>query len=39
MYNRIRIKDENGEERILTEEEKASRTATARQIIRDNCTT
>ena len=39
MYSRIRIKDENGEERILTEEEKASRTATARQIIRDNCTT
>ena len=38
MYSRIRIKDENGEERILTEEEKASRTATARQIIRDNCT-
>ncbi|MFT6516717.1 MAG: hypothetical protein ACJATP_000373 [Candidatus Azotimanducaceae bacterium] len=39
MYNRIRIMDENGEERILTEEEKSSRTATARQIIRDNCTT
>lgn len=38
MYSRISIKDENGEERILTEEEKTSRTVTARQIIRDNCT-
>ena len=38
MFRRIRVKDENGEDRVLSAVEKATRTATARQIIRENCT-
>lgn len=37
-FARLRVTDENGENRILTEEEKEARTETARQTIRDNCT-
>jgi hypothetical protein len=38
MFRRIRIKDENGAERVLNEDEKATRIATARKTIRENCT-
>jgi hypothetical protein len=38
MFRRIRVKDEDGEDRVLSEKEKADRTVTARKIIRDNCT-
>ena len=36
-YRRIRVSDEKGENRILTEEEKAAKTETARQVVRENC--
>lgn len=36
-FARIRVSDELGENRILTDEEKAERTEQARQVIRDNC--
>lgn len=37
-FARIRVSDENGGERVLTDEEKAERIETARQTIRENCT-
>ncbi len=37
-FRRIRVRDEDGEERLLTDEEKAQRIDETRQIIRDNCT-
>lgn len=37
-YSRIRVKDENGEERILGDEEKQAKIAEAREVIRENCT-
>ena len=37
-FRRIRVKDENGEERLLSDEEKAQRINETRQIIRENCT-
>lgn len=37
-FARLRVTDENGENRILTDEEKEARSETARQTIRDNCT-
>lgn len=36
-YARIRIKDENGEERMLGDEEKQAKIAEAREVIRENC--
>ncbi len=36
-FSRIRVTDEKGENRILTEEEKAQRTEEARKVIRENC--
>ncbi|MFN3237661.1 MAG: hypothetical protein ACE37D_11460 [Pseudomonadales bacterium] len=36
-FARIRVSDEKGENRILTDEEKAAKTEQARQVIRDNC--
>jgi hypothetical protein len=38
MFRRIRVKGEDGEDRVLSEKEKSDRTVTARKIIRDNCT-
>ncbi len=37
-FRRIRVRDEDGEERMLDEEEKAQRINESRQIIRENCT-
>ena len=37
-YSRIKVREENGEERFLNDEEKAQRTDEARALIRDNCT-
>ncbi len=37
-YARIRVEGEDGEERLLTEEEKQARIDEAREIILDNCT-
>lgn len=37
-YGRIRVKDEEGEERVLTDREKQSRISDARKTIRENCT-
>ncbi len=37
-YARIRVKDGDGEERVLTDTEKAERISKARQTIRENCT-
>ena len=37
-YARIRVKDDDGQERVLTDAEKADRIATARKTIRENCT-
>jgi len=37
-FRRIRVSDENGEERLLSDEEKAQRINETRQIIRENCT-
>jgi hypothetical protein len=37
VFSRIRVKGENGEEKVLTEEEKAKRTEQARQTIKENC--
>jgi hypothetical protein len=37
-FARIRVTDEKGENRILTDEEKQARADQARQTIRDNCT-
>lgn len=37
-YSRIKVREENGEERTLNEEEKAQRTDEAKALIRDNCT-
>ena len=37
-YARIRVKDDNGQERVLTDSEKSDRVAQARQTIRENCT-
>ena len=38
-FTRIRVKDDDsGEERMMSDEEKASKIGEARQIIRDNCT-
>ncbi len=37
MFRRIQVKGDDGEDRVLSDEEKATRTATARQITRDNC--
>ncbi len=36
-YARIRVKGDDGEERVLTEEEKQARTAKARKTISENC--
>lgn len=36
-YSRIKVRDDNGEERFLDYEEKAQRTDEARALIRDNC--
>ncbi|MEJ6593305.1 MAG: hypothetical protein QNL99_15105 [SAR86 cluster bacterium] len=36
-YPKILVKGEDGEDRLLTAEEKGARTETARQTIRDNC--
>ena len=36
-YRRVRVIGEDGEERALTDEEKAERTNEARQIIQENC--
>jgi hypothetical protein len=36
-FARVRVSDEKGENRILTDEEKAAKTEQARQVIRDNC--
>ena len=38
-YGRIRVSDEKGENRVLSEAEKAAKSEQARQIIRDNCAT
>ena len=37
-YSRIKVREDNGEERFLNDEEKAERTDEARALIRDNCT-
>ena len=37
-YSRIKVREENGEERFLNDEEKARRTDEDRALIRDNCT-
>jgi hypothetical protein len=37
MFKRIRVKAEDGTETVLSDAEKAERTATARQVIRENC--
>ncbi len=37
-YARIRITDDDGEERVLSDQEKAERIEKARQTIRENCT-
>jgi hypothetical protein len=37
-YARIRVKDDDGQERVLTDAEKADRIGTARKTIRENCT-
>ncbi|MEX1237593.1 MAG: DUF4124 domain-containing protein [Pseudomonadales bacterium] len=37
-YARIRVKDDSGQERVLTEEERQAQISEARQIVRDNCT-
>ena len=37
-FSRIRVSDEQGENRILTEDEKETRSDKARQTIRENCT-
>lgn len=37
-YSRIRVEEEDGQERVLSEEERQSKIAEARQIVRDNCT-
>lgn len=36
-YSRIRVEDDNGDVRYLTDEEKADRMSAARQSVRDNC--
>ena len=36
-FSRLRVTDENGQNRILTEAEKEARAEVARQTIRDNC--
>ncbi len=36
-FARVRVSDEKGENRILTDEEKAAKTEQARQVIRENC--
>jgi len=37
-YSRIKVRDDDGEERFLNDDEKAQRTDEARALIRDNCT-
>ncbi len=37
-FARIRIRDENGNERVMTREEMNEKEAESRQLIRDNCT-
>ena len=37
-FSRIRVSDEQGQNRILTEDEKEARSDKARQTIRENCT-
>ncbi|MDP4597265.1 MAG: DUF4124 domain-containing protein [Pseudomonadales bacterium] len=37
MFKHIRVKAEDGTEKVLSDEERAQRTATARQVIRENC--
>ncbi len=37
-FARIRVSDEKGENRIITDDEKATRVTEARQVIRENCT-
>ena len=37
-FQKIRVRDENGEEKLLSDEEKAQRIDETRQIIRENCT-
>lgn len=37
-FSRIRVTDDNGNVRVLTPTEKAAKTETARQVIRENCT-
>lgn len=36
-FSRLRVEDENGQSRILTDDEKEERAERARQTIRDNC--
>jgi len=36
-YNRIRVQDDDGQTRFLTDEEKQARIDAARQSVRDNC--
>lgn len=36
-FARVRVSDDKGENRILTEEEKQAKTEQARQVIRENC--
>ena len=36
-YNRIRVQDDDGQTRFLTEEEKQARVDAARQSVRENC--
>ncbi|MCB1644135.1 MAG: hypothetical protein KDI36_01715 [Pseudomonadales bacterium] len=38
MYTRIRVTDENGQERLLTPAEKDQKMEEARQVIKENCT-
>lgn len=37
-YSRIRVKDDSGQERVLSEDERQGQINEARQIVRDNCT-
>ena len=37
-FRRIRVRDENGEEKLLSDEEKAQRIDETRRIIKENCT-
>ena len=38
MFDKIRIKNDDGTDRLLSPAEKAEKIAVARQTIRDNCT-